>query len=131
MKSVDIAWLAGLVEGEGCIGFYKNGQHSSGHEYHLPKLTINMTDKDVIQKAADLFGSKVNGPYNPGKNASGESYKQKFAVNVYGSRAIGWMMTLYPFLGSRRRAKAREVVQLWRENTNLRGDRQSCRVPPK
>jgi hypothetical protein len=42
---VDTAWLAGLVEGEGCF--------SGG------ALCVNMTDRDVVERAAALMGARV------------------------------------------------------------------------
>jgi len=70
-----------------------------------------MTDVDTVEKAARLMG---NNPYvftydkrpkrKPGKR-----------VQIYGKRAIGWMQTIYPFLGERRKAKVREIVSNYKD----------------
>jgi hypothetical protein len=95
----DIAWLAGLLEGEGCFRTHKN----------CPGLTVNMTDEDVIARAAKVLGyPKPTVPYiqRPGR-------KPIWCLSLHGKHAIAWMMTLYTFMGTRRRAKIREIIVAW------------------
>jgi hypothetical protein len=47
--STDLAWAAGLFEGEGC--FY---EVRSGRSVHLA-LTIEMTDREIIQRFYDIL----------------------------------------------------------------------------
>ena len=97
----DIAWLSGLLEGEGCFAAYKG----------LATIKLNMTDEDVVARAALLLGVHVTGPYvlkNP-------KYKPHYHANLFGNRAAAWMMTLYPFLGKRRQEKIREVLAVWQK----------------
>lgn len=97
MEVVDIAWLAGLVEGEGC--FPKSSS---------PTIQIQMTDEDVIRKAARLFNVTPVGP-----NDRGPGRKQSWKLSFHSNHAIAWMMTLYSFLGNRRRARIREILAVW------------------
>jgi hypothetical protein len=97
-RSLNIAWLAGVVEGEG----YVSSQRGS------PTIRVSMTDKDVIDRIAGLWKVKVTGPYQPKGRA-----KQVWTAAVNGYSAIGWMMTLYRFLGDRRRAACRTSIELW------------------
>lgn len=54
MNDTSWAWLAGLFEGEGCISFV--GVNSV-------LLTIQMTDRDVIERCAKITGAgNVRGP---------------------------------------------------------------------
>ena len=46
MKKTDIAWLAGLFEGERCISIERNGG---------TRLTIGMCDRDIIDRVDDLY----------------------------------------------------------------------------
>jgi hypothetical protein len=103
----DIAWMAGLLEGEGCF---------SGRRYRTPtRIQVCSTDKDVMDRAAELFGQKVNGPYRHGTNK-----KFYWMVVLTGNRSIGWMMTIYPYMGVRRKAKIREIVSAWRVHVQKR-----------
>lgn len=54
MTKVEIGWLAGLFEGEG--SFYVNTIRKNGKTYKYPAAAIKMTDRDVVEKAYQLFG---------------------------------------------------------------------------
>ena len=99
MKSLDIAWAAGLIEGEGC-------PHYNGS----PRLSLAMTDEDVVRRFAGLFGGNVarRDRVNP------KATKPVFVWSACGKRAIGAMLTLYSLLGSRRRAKIRAIILEWK-----------------
>lgn len=51
-EATDIAWAAGLFEGEGCVSVNQG----------LMRLYLNITDYDVIRRFADILGGKVSGP---------------------------------------------------------------------
>jgi hypothetical protein len=104
--SLDIAWLGGLLEGEGS---FINGIS--------PEIAMQMTDRDTVVKAAVLLGVPIGKA--PRKPKGKESYKLVWHVRVHGARAIGWMMTLYQFLGERRRAKVREILATWRASSRF------------
>ena len=97
-----IAWLSGLLEGEGSFCITKSNS---------PTITVQMNDKDVVERAATLLGGRVYGPYRHkrGKQLDTPHYR----AQVHGAPAIGWMLTIFSFLGSRRRAKIRDIVNSW------------------
>ena len=99
VSTADIHWLAGLIEGEGSFMFGKGST----------SIMIQMTDRDVLVRAAKILGCKVrDGHYRPkGKS----TYKTVFACGVFGMRAFGWMMTLYSLMGERRQAKIRSIIE--------------------
>jgi hypothetical protein len=99
----DIAWLAGLIEGEGNISI--NGRALT--------IRIKMTDRDVIYWAADLLG----GPIYGGKQTRPDR-KPTWNTQVKGAPAAGWAMTLYPWLGQRRRQQVREGLAEWKRQGN-------------
>jgi hypothetical protein len=70
-------------------------------------IQVSTTDIDVVQRAADLFGTKLAVL----KNKTG---KPMFGAKVSGATAVGWMMTLYSLMGERRKEKIREVLARWR-----------------
>ena len=53
MHSEDTAWLAGLLEGEGYFQPWRLSytDKSYGPGYRPPKIDVNMTDRDVLEKA--------------------------------------------------------------------------------
>ena len=102
MRTRDIIYLAGLLEGEGCFRYESRRVG--------PSIVLGMTDKDVVEKAALLLGSGVvMRKLHPDK-----LWKPCYISKVHGRAAAGWMMTLYPLLGERRQAKIREVLTKWK-----------------
>lgn len=51
-EAEELAWFVGLVEGEGSFNVYTN----SGR-WQRSRFEINMTDRDVIDRAANLLSS--------------------------------------------------------------------------
>jgi hypothetical protein len=108
----DLAWIAGIVEGEGCYSYSKS-----------PNIQVSMTDGDVIDKLHALMaGSSRHSPW-----MRKDGYKPVHTLVVHGSDAIGWMMTLYSFMGVRRRARIREILAKWK--LTPRGLRSTKRRP--
>jgi len=98
-----IGWLAGLLEGEGC--FFLAPKTIS------PVITLSMTDKDVVQRVADLWDRPVwthrSDKYYPGA-------KMIYRTELYGLHAAGWLMTIFSFLGERRQQKVKSILAAWR-----------------
>jgi hypothetical protein len=97
----ELDWVAGLLEGEAC--FRWDGRN--------PIIWLGMTDQDVCACVAAILNTTVRGPYNP---PSRRHVKPTYRVLVCGTAAVGWMMTLYSLMCSRRQAKIREVLSEWR-----------------
>jgi len=102
VTAIDVAWLAGLVEGEGNLGV--NGRSLT--------IRIKMADHDVILRAAELLEGKVYPVPVP------EGRRPQWLTQVKGSIAAGWAMTLYPWLGMRRRQQVRDGLAHWRSQGN-------------
>ena len=94
IKLTEIAWLAGLLEGEGCFALCKRNH---------PSIRLGMNDEDVVTHAAILLGSRAY------------RYKTTWLTRVNGVVAIQWMMTLYPYFGKRRRSVVADVIKVWKE----------------
>lgn len=100
ISATDIQWLAGLLEGEGSFCISRSGS--------VPRLVLQMTDKDVVSSAASLLKSKVWGTVRKTKG-----HKDIWACGVAGLTAIEWMRLLRPFLGIRRQHQILSVVKQW------------------
>ena len=94
----DIAWLAGLLEGEG----------SFRKQVKTINIMVGMTDEDVIARASVMVGYKYLN-VAPKK----EGYKPQYHLTFSGRRAASWMMTVYPLMGARRKAKIMECLRHW------------------
>jgi hypothetical protein len=105
MRDIDIAWFAGLFEGEGCMSIEKNGN---------TKLTIGMTDPDIIDRIRTLFPNCQNmKPIQP--KPVRDSYstpKIRYTWRVSDPAEVKRILELIlPWLGERRSARAREVLE--------------------
>ena len=95
IKMKDIAWLGGLLEGEGSF-MLPRGKY--------PLIRLNMTDGDTVERAAIIMKSRVT------------RCKNQWVVQLNGVVAIQWMMTLYPFLNKNRRNRISTIVRYWRSH---------------
>lgn len=99
MADNEMAWLAGLLEGEGCFS-------NRSDRYCSPLVQLMMTDKDVVVRAAKAMGAhKVVQCRTPTKAG-----KVIYRANVYGSTALEVMRNVMPFMGERRFQKISEIL---------------------
>ena len=90
-----IEWAAGIIEGEGCFS-----NTARGNEL---KVTVNMTDEDIIHRLHAAMGvGRVYGPYQHSKLAKKPYWRWVVQDKVNATAA---MRRLYPLMGNRRRAK--------------------------
>lgn len=95
-------WLAGLLEGEGWFGIYRVGARSG------PEISVNMIDRDIIERVAELFGTK---PYGPRIYKTRPEAQPYYRARLRGKRAAELMKQLYPMLGERRRQRIDEILR--------------------
>lgn len=88
----DLAWLAGLYEGEGCFAHRR--------------IQLSMKDRDVVERAAKMIGSKVSG--EPERRRS--DWSPMWRTYIYGQNAIDLAMKIRPALGSRRQMRITETA---------------------
>ncbi|NIK60774.1 LAGLIDADG family homing endonuclease [Kribbella shirazensis] len=98
-----LAWLAGLLEGEGYFGTINS--HVAGKIYRYPRVGVTMTDRDVVERVADMFGLKVTSirPKPPSK-------LMQYRFTLTGARAAQLMVDLRPMLGVRRQSQIDAVL---------------------
>lgn len=87
-----IAWLAGLLEGEGTFTV----QRTSANAY--PSVSLEMTAEDVVRRAADIVGGVNVARIGPRE----ETWSATYIFRVSGSRAAEAMSKVLPFMGERR-----------------------------
>jgi hypothetical protein len=113
LAPVDLAWVAGLLEGEGCFS-HKSGASS-------PRgITVqcHMTDLDVLKRLhRKVKVGHVRGPYangftrRPKKGVRAVKCKPRWMFQVSGPAAYQLMKQLLPLMGVRRTARIRELLK--------------------
>ena len=91
----DVIWLAGLLEGEGCFDLQRG---------RYPRVRLAMTDRDIVGRAATLFGSSIRLTLKP-KPAT-----PTWHAEIQGRRAANIMRAVLPFMGARRSARIAEIL---------------------
>lgn len=95
-----IAWLAGLTEGEATFGIDRG----------RPKIRVRMTDHDVVQRVAELCGTN--------KVHTVDYFHRRFGSQVQyewtcrGRNAIEVMRAILPYMGERRAARINEILEV-------------------
>ena len=107
-KDNSIAWAAGLFEGEGCIS-----SQISNNKYYMARLSLVTTDEDVIRRFHEILDNigGIRGPL-----MSGKSKKPYWEWRATGYERVSLILELIlPWLGNRRSAKAKEVLDTYLE----------------
>jgi hypothetical protein len=100
----DLAWLAGIIEGEGYIGFEKNGY----------RLQLDMTDEDVVLRAYELMGV---GTFRV--KPTPENRKTIFRWSVRKKEDVVYILyNIQPFMGNRRGARIAEIIKDYEDNVD-------------
>lgn len=109
MNEAQTAWVAGVVEGEGCFLLAKRPSGS----FQL-WVKVNMTDGDIILRLAETTGvGNTRGPVDVNKyNTGAARRKPMYYWTVSKKDDVMWLLQeLLPWLGERRSAKARELLE--------------------
>lgn len=115
MTEVEIAWLAGFLEGEASFMFGKRERNKFKKQASWIRISVSSTDEDVIRKAALLMDSKVNGPRAP---RSGLGKKPSWETVLGGWRAEDILKAILPYMGLRRSEKIKAALLHWENRTN-------------
>lgn len=123
----DIAWVAGLLEGEGC--FYVSPDSRTLNIY------MRSTDRDVVERLKAITGGTRNiTAYGPSvSRPSSHNKKVMFCYDIPNQLGFGWMLTIFSFMGSRRRLQILDCVQRWKHGIEIervgRGKRRNANLP--
>lgn len=92
------AWAGGLFEGE---GWWASGKKK------YPTAALQMNDEDTVRKFASVF------PFGKVYVRAGE--KPRYTWAVYGHEKVqAFLAMVWPWIGTRRRSRAVEVLRLAR-----------------
>lgn len=112
-----LAWLAGLLEGEGSFDALRHRDH------HYPRISVSMCDEDVIGRARAILGSRSVWRDEPRQ----DGWSAMFATALTGARAADAMNTLLPFMGRRRASEIASALAAYQPIRVAR--RSGCTVP--
>lgn len=101
----NLAWAAGLFEGEGSIGRH-NLKRGGRPQW---RMTMASTDEDVLRRFHEIVGvGHISGPYCH-KNPKHKPYWQW--CNIRRAWVFALLVAFWPWLCMRRREKAAQAIQ--------------------
>lgn len=103
---VDIAWAAGVYEGEGAV-LLRSGKIQYGDS--RPIVSVCQKDEWLPQRLQSLFGGGITHYRHKRGNGAGNYY---FYWRLAGVRGVGFLMTIYGLLSPRRQGQIREALSL-------------------
>lgn len=106
LSELELAWLAGLLEGEGSFVLAPPSDPTR------PRISLQMTDEDVVRRVATMFKLTYVQSRRYEKKVN---WKQSFCVILRGQRAVSLMKRLYPYMGERRKKRITEIISSYKE----------------
>lgn len=94
---IELAWLAGLLEGEGCFNI--------GSDKYPVGIALAMTDEDIVSTVAGWWNVSYNSP-----KTQKEHHKQSYRCAIRGKSAVDLMVILLPFMGERRSTQIQKAI---------------------
>jgi hypothetical protein len=88
-SDVERAWVAGLLDGDGCITMNPNGRLG-----RKPCIAVDNTDVELLEELVRLYGGRL-----VAKKRTKEHHRQAWSWRVYGSdRIIEILSDVLPFM---------------------------------
>lgn len=100
----DLLWLAGLLDGDGCFGFYPSTENGNP----TPSIHIQMVDQDTIERVASLFECDTS--VNKSKK---KTEQDTYRASIRSQKALSLMRLLLPYLSVRRQQKITTIIDTW------------------
>lgn len=97
---LDIAWAAGIFEGEG----------STTLERGSTRCQVAQKDPWLLVRLKALFGGTIIDHLNTVTPSGRATYRSDWKLS--GTRARGFLMTIYSFLSPRRQEQARRALDI-------------------
>lgn len=112
MKEVDKAWLAGFIDGEGCVNLMKKAIHN--RHYYVVRIQITQTHEDVLKHVAEITG--VNRIVKMPRYQKNHADAFKWDADMKDAHRI--LTDILPYLHRKKEVAelALEFISFWHEN---------------
>jgi DNA modification methylase len=96
------AWVAGIVDGEGCITIQKTKSSHCDSLSFPPIVQVRMCDRDPLDRLVAVAGSKIGEPQHPPSQVAANQ-RPSWQWKVSAERAAKIIAEIYPFLTCKRK----------------------------
>lgn len=108
LSETDIAWIAGLLEGEGSFGLdaRSSKRYRVSTAPPMPYIRISMTDEDIIAKCSSLLHKSY---FSPKRLTS--AGKQVYTLHIGDRQTLFYLLPqIFPYLSKRRQKRVQECL---------------------
>jgi hypothetical protein len=111
----DIAWLAGLIEGEGHVGIHVRHRKYRRRDYPLPEIRMRNTDLSLLNAVKSIFGGVVRKVYDAGRSTNlGLSRKAYYEWCPRQSAIRMLAHALEPYMRGEKKKAIQEITNFYR-----------------
>lgn len=107
-READLAWAAGIIEGEGNFNSYrqKKGGRYMNHWYYQVSVGMSEKYRDILARLKKILGGTIYGPYT--------KRRMLFWRRSDPESVCAVALDVYPYLGKYRRAQVRKIFPRFR-----------------
>jgi hypothetical protein len=98
ITSQQIAWAAGIFEGEGCCSW-------TSRQHNCQEVMVKQNDRWILDRFSEVFGGKVSACNSQNTLSKNQSYRWR----LFGANARGFLMTVYGFLSPHRQEQVKAI----------------------
>lgn len=102
IKNIELAWLAGIIDGEGCIGLYYNRKNNAAYR---PIITIVNTNNKLIIRICSLL-NKLNIKYYFGtrKQNIQKNWKKSYCITIQYKKGVNKLLeSIIPYIHAKKK----------------------------
>ena len=110
-NEIDRAWLAAIIDGEGCISIRRHDSHSNAdgnprcQDGFIPFICVGNNDRELLDRCQEITGYGTVGvkdrPHTDGRGI--HSRRIYYGWRLDGNKAIEVIRAIYPFLIAKKR----------------------------
>jgi len=108
---LSLAWAAGFVDGDGCIGIAKQKFKGRDAVCHRLKFTVVQNNREVLEEVQTILGESS---FIAKLKRDSSSNRQSYALVYDSTHALRAIQKLLPFL-RRKQYEAEIVERMWEE----------------
>lgn len=111
MTDLELGWIVGLLEGEGCFGIYKDKRRPTTSTV---KIQMESTDKDIVDRLNLLVPGRVWESNYPAKYRAFPNAKESWRWQISDRKRVMLLIVqIYPYMSDRRKLKLDEIVDYY------------------
>lgn len=108
LTDIELGWLAGIIEGEGCFAVHRQKAQFYRKEYVYCRIYLASTDEWTVDRCLEISG--VGTKYHRKGQQAHWKDQWRWLVNKQADVA-DVTRTVYPLLSPRRQDRARQVLE--------------------